>query len=71
MKTKEELNVLKKEVEEVSNKIAELTEEEQEQVCGGLIPPYPFLATIGFQGFFDGNSKTVPLNISLNKDSQE
>ena len=37
-KTKEELNELKKEVEAVNEKCRELTEEELEQVTGGL--PY-------------------------------
>ncbi len=35
MKTKEELNALKEEVETVSRKLAELTDEELEQVAGG------------------------------------
>ena len=35
MKTKEELNALKEEVETVSRKLHELTEEELEQVSGG------------------------------------
>ena len=35
MKTKEELNELKKEVEAVNEKLQELTEEELEQVNGG------------------------------------
>ena len=35
MKTKEELNALKEEVETVSRKLAELTEEELTQVAGG------------------------------------
>ena len=35
MKTKEELNALKEEVETVSKKLAELTEEELAQVVGG------------------------------------
>ena len=41
MKTKEELNALKEEVETLNKKLAELTEEELEQVSGGgpkLIP---------------------------------
>ena len=38
MKTKEELNVLKEEVETVSRKLAELTDEELAQVSGGRIP---------------------------------
>ena len=35
MKTKEELNALKVEVETVNKKLAELTDEELEQVTGG------------------------------------
>ena len=35
MKTKEELNALKEEVETVGKKLTELTEEELEQVTGG------------------------------------
>ena len=48
MNTKEELNALKEEVETVSKKLHELTEEELEQVSGGYMkvqvepsfPPY-------------------------------
>ena len=36
MKTKEELNALKEEVETLNKKLAELTDEELEQVTGGL-----------------------------------
>ena len=36
MKTKEELNALKEEVEALNKKLAELTEEELAQVSGGL-----------------------------------
>ena len=36
MKTKEELNALKEEVEAVNEKLQELTEEELEQVNGGI-----------------------------------
>ena len=36
MKTKEELNALKNEVEHVSKKLSALTEEELEQVSGGV-----------------------------------
>ena len=38
MKTKEELNALKEEVETVSKKLHELTEEELAQVSGGVLP---------------------------------
>ena len=36
MKTKEELNVLKEEIESVNEKLAELTPEEIAQVSGGI-----------------------------------
>ena len=39
MKTKEELNALKEEVETLNKKLAELTEEELNQVTGGDYPP--------------------------------
>ena len=35
-KTKEELNALKEEVETLNKKLAELTDEELAQVCGGF-----------------------------------
>ena len=38
MKTKEELNALKEEVESLNKKLAELTEEELAQVVGGAVP---------------------------------
>ena len=38
MKTKEELNVLKEEVETLNKKLHELTEEELKQVSGGFGP---------------------------------
>ena len=38
MKTKEELNEIKEEVETVSRKLRELTEEELAQVTGGVMP---------------------------------
>lgn len=37
MKTKEELNVLKEEVEALNKKLAALTEEELAQVAGGVV----------------------------------
>ena len=40
MKTKEELNALKEEVETVSKKLHELTEEELKHVTGGYDDPY-------------------------------
>ena len=38
MKTKEELNALKNEVEGLTAKLAELSEEELKQVTGGILP---------------------------------
>ena len=38
MKTQEELNALKEEVEALNKKLAELTEEELAQVSGGALP---------------------------------
>lgn len=38
MKTKEELNILKNELETLNAKLAELTGEELEQVTGGIAP---------------------------------
>ena len=47
MKTKEELNALKGEVEAWNKKLAERSEEELKQVVGGFIPPYgPSLAPV-------------------------
>ena len=39
MKSKEELNALKEEVEALNRKLRELTEEELAQVCGGKASP--------------------------------
>ena len=38
MKTKDELNTLKEDVETLNKKLAELTDEELEQVSGGVPP---------------------------------
>ena len=38
MKSKEELNALKEEVENLNKKLAELTEDELAQVSGGVLP---------------------------------
>ena len=53
MKTKEEMNAQKEEVETVSKKIHELTDEELEQVSGGqsyIVRPVP-----GNEGLVDPN----------------
>lgn len=36
MKTKEELSILKSELEELNKKLADLTEDELKEVCGGV-----------------------------------
>lgn len=38
MKTREELNAIREEYDNLNRKLRELTEEELEQVTGGLIP---------------------------------
>ena len=40
MKTTEELNAIREEVETLNNKLKELTEEELAQVTGGVNPAY-------------------------------
>ena len=56
MKTKEELNALKEEVEIVSKKLHELTEEELAQVIGGATGDLkPFSSEKGF-GFIESET---------------
>lgn len=53
MKTKEELNAIKEEVETVNKKLAELSEEELAQVTGGingLIPCVPIYGALSNDG---------------------
>ncbi len=59
MKTKEELNALKEEVETVNKKLAELNEEELAQVSGGIVPP---------SQREDLPKNTVPLYVELGDD---
>ena len=47
MKTAEELNALKEEVEALNRKLAELSEDELEQIAGGLIPIPCIYGSIG------------------------
>ena len=47
MKSKEELNKLKEEVEAVNEKLAELTPEEIAQISGGLVPDFTGKPGIG------------------------
>ena len=63
MKTEEELNALKEEVEALSKKLAGLTEEELAQISGGFIPPIP-IGQNPFRPKYDGSEKTVKLNIA-------
>ena len=49
MKTVEELNALKEEVETVSRKLAELTEEELAQVSGGVLPGHGLAIELSFR----------------------
>ena len=73
MKTAEELNALKEEVEILNKKLHDLTEEELAQVSGGLIPPYPPIGQSPsgkFEGTFDGNSKAVRIDIGFDSDPQ-
>ena len=47
MKTQEELNALKEEVETLNKKLAELTDEELAQVVGGAAAPQPIYSGAG------------------------
>lgn len=66
MKTREELNTLRNEVEALNRKLAELTDAEMEQVIGGFLPPYPPTGTIrnpGIAASSDPNGWKDPKNI--------
>ena len=62
MKTKEELNALKKEVETLNKKLAELNEDELDQVTGGATEPIniPGLETIAPSPVAASNDVPVP-----------
>ena len=49
MKTKEELNAIKEEVETLNKKLHELTEEELKQVVGGSLENHEYTALSGGQ----------------------
>ena len=53
-KSKEELNALKEEVEVVSRKLHELTEDELKQVTGGTGPVYEYEAVSYMAGKVTG-----------------
>ncbi len=69
MKTKEELNALKKEVEALNRKLAELSEDDLEQVTGGIkvyaeIQKCPFCGQkFEFQYFYRHLIECVKKNI--------
>ena len=50
MKTKEELNELKEEVEKLDEKLHELTEEELAQVTGGAVSSFDVQCSVGVIG---------------------
>ena len=60
MKTAEELKSLKEEVEALNKKLAELSEEELEQVNGGVVPSKKYFPKKGY-GFIspDGGGRDV------------
>ena len=62
MKTKEELNALKEEVETLNKKLAQLTEDELKQVSGGLAPSIGFDES-GYDTVWekDGNNVMKPI----------
>ena len=67
MKSKEELNALKEEINKVNEKICELTPEELEQVCGGL--DKEFLAKksqwiFGGDGYVEDNIRPAELRFN-------
>ncbi len=62
MKTKEELNKIKEEIETLNRKLAELTEDEVKQIIGGssihgleTIGPYPYFSSGNLMS--EGNQK--------------
>lgn len=59
MKTREELNALKKEVEALNQKLAELTEEELTQIAGGISGISMAEGTAGAYGGSDDSGKTT------------
>ena len=74
MKTKEELDFLKEEVQALNEKLEQLSVEELEQVAGGFIPLYPPVShspnESAFNSTFDGNARTVNLNTDWGTEPQ-
>ena len=48
MKTKEELNALKEEIEALNRKLADMTEDEMKQVSGGIWPHDEHVLAVSF-----------------------
>ena len=59
MKTKDELNAIKKEVEEMGRKLAELTEDELRQVTGGTFALPDMLKKEGVMTFTPPTNDTI------------
>ena len=70
MKTKEELNKIKEEVEAVNEKLQELTEEELEQVTGGATGSLKhFSGEKGF-GFIGSERVLITTNYPISGDDE-
>ena len=71
MKTKEELNALKEEVETLNKKLAELTEEELAQVSGGAAGSVQFFKGLGFIKPEDGGPDIFarPIEIKVHENA--
>lgn len=65
-KTKEELNILKQELEKLNNKLSELSEDELKEVVGGSLDDIPGLETIGPAGIFCARA-TIKKNDEIKK----
>ena len=64
MKTQEELQTLKSQVEELSKKLAELTDEELAQVSGGVLPDGGKIV-FGLSGFESIGIVPVPSEFNI------
>ena len=62
MKTKEELTAIKAELDNLKGKLAELSEEELEEVTGGTVPELPAttLEPWAYNGMFHGDPGLAP-----------
>lgn len=72
MKTKEELNELKEKIETLNRKLAELTDEELEQVIGGVTVPFASPKQEGgnlYSEYFDVDNTTQQMDIHIYKNT--